>query len=241
MNYESTNDDTDDRYDEVVNRVPNSIEDDINEVDSFNSMWVNPKSNGGILLQFYPNMELIIRQLGHTQQSMIAILFYSSNVLDVHDRSEPTRLSTPLSVLEAVYPNGGYIGIYEKNKEPKESSELISNHFFLVPKVLLIVASPTSSKYIKNLCKWRGGVSYVVITGNKETIENIIRGKPNREYTFSIIRETSSFVNFIRGLNTQFVFPLILLATNTTSTDSTFLFDENTWALDNYGLYYHHD
>ena len=235
----------DDRPDEIINRVPNDVIDDVNEVSSLIEMWLNPRSMGTTLLQFYPNFKLIMRQLrGSTAFQQSAILFKPTGLYDPTTRSIPTRLSTPLSILESVYEsNGGIIGLYKSNTIPKESKGRYNGLTFLIPNIILIICTPLSSNYLKQLAEWTEGISYAVASGEPDVIEALILDHtPPNNYKFSKMTNVDTLVIFIKNVTSSnyFIFPLILIGTTADAKNAVLFLDDDKWELDQYGLYEQH-
>jgi hypothetical protein len=237
---EETGESEDRRPSEVVLRVPNTAEDDESEVDSFEEMWLNRSSSGSTLLQFYTDYDMAFRQLGHGEQAMHAAIFQARHLLSPDDDEVPTRLSTPLSVLESVYPIGGIVGAYDP-AAGTEGWALSRRRRVAVPGTVLVVCAPSSSDRLKRLTRWRGVLAYAVLSSEPEALAPLADGKdPSGEYESVTYREPRSLVEVVRRLSrSRALFPLVRLGSTATEEDVAALLEERAWTLDKYGLYVH--
>jgi hypothetical protein len=228
-----------DRPIELYGRVPNDEDADISEVTSLTHMWLDSKDYGTILLQFYPDTETSIRQLGYnTAFAQTAIVL---NIQDTYNpnNSIPTRLFTPLSLLCSAYNKGGIVAFYKKNSVPKESNGKIDNKLFLIPNLILVICGPLSSGYLKQLSEWKQDITFTAISGQSAVIEAIIRGREvGGEYKYLNLHDSEAFVKFVREVrDNYYVFPLILIGPNYEAEQARSVLDDNRWELDQYGLY----
>jgi hypothetical protein len=257
----------DDRPEEVTMRVPNGIEDDVAEVESLEEMWLHPQSVGGALLQFYPDSELVSRQLsGNTYYQQTAVVFHPERVLDLHARGGdertdpnepepsdtiPTRLSTPLSVAEACYPRGGIVGVY-RGGDPIVASRPRPGgaRRFLVPHSLLVISLERSPPYVRRLAevgrrseetlRVEELTVTVVASSQRAVIDDLCSGlqPPRESYSALTLGGARSLVNVVRSLSLDyFLFLPIELGEDTRLAEAISLFSELSWSLDDYGLY----
>lgn len=251
---QSTADD-DDRPANLLERVPNTVEDDRAEVDSIKAMWLDSHRVGATLLQFYPDAEMVHRQLkSNLAFQQTAVIFQATDTLEL-PKQIPSRLSTPLSVLCAVYRSGGVLGVYRSGDEIRVSSRgLLRGSRFLVPKAVLVVCSIESPTYIKRLVDYRittdkrnrgeDTLVHALITSPDPTVmEDVILGREYENNIDLVIRtDTDTLVTMVRRIAVeQYLFRVIELGPDADVTDAASLFDDEKWSINDYGLFEYHN
>jgi len=167
------------------------------EVESFARMWLDPKDRGGIELPFYPDPEMAIRKLGHGEKGMLASIFSVNTTYDPSRKLIPTRLSTPLSVIEAAYILDEYIGFYEE-----DTIHFLRDNIRLIPAAVL---------YIKAIPKHKR-MHYELTFASYPTMYNLLSGNDvtGSDADSIVVNSPDDLVTITESMSSKYmIFPII--------------------------------